>query len=78
MRDKEYQGSAQKINTLVRGEKWIETVLKEWRISTVGKNAEWMRNELASHPDFKNEINMERFLVQKELVCISAEISSRA
>ena len=57
----------------------MKTVLEEWRISTVGENAEWMRNELASHPHFKNEMNMvEWFLVQKGRVCISAETSSRA
>ena len=38
--------------------KGMKAILEEWGISTVGKNAEWMRNELAGHPDFRNEMNM--------------------
>ena len=49
----------------------MKIVLEERGISTAGKNAQWMRNELARHPDFKNEMNMiQRFLVQKGHVCV--------
>ena len=49
----------------------MKTVLEERGISTVGKNANWMHQELANHHDFKNEMSMvERFLVQKGYVCV--------
>ena len=44
--------------TIVRGEKipkGMKMMLEEHVVSTAGKNGEWMRKELASHPDFKNE-----------------------
>ena len=75
MRDTEYNGRVKKMYTTVRGErvvpKGMKIVLEERGISTAGKNAQWMRNELARHPDFKNEMNMiQRFLVQKGYVCV--------
>ena len=74
MRDTEYDGRVQKMYTTVRGEKiakGMRMVLEERGVSTAGKNADWMRKELASHPDFKNEKNMvERFLVGKGHICV--------
>ena len=74
MRDTEYNGRIQRMYTVVRGEKvakGMKAVLEERRINTNGKNAEWMRKELAGHPDFKHEMNMiERFLRQKGHICI--------
>ncbi len=38
---------------------------------TVGKNMEWMKNELASHSDYKNEMCMiEHFWRQKGHICV--------
>lgn len=49
----------------------MKLVLEECEVSTAGKNADWMRKELASHPDFKNEKNMvERLLVVKGHICV--------
>ena len=74
MRDTEYNRRIQRMYTVVRGEKvakGMKAVLEERRINTNGKNAEWMRKELAGHPDFKHEMNMiERFLRQKGHICI--------
>ena len=74
MRDTEYDGRIQKLYTTVRGEKipkGMKMVLEERGVSTAGKNADWMRKELASHPDFKNEKNMvERLLVEKGHICV--------
>ena len=73
MRDTEYNGRIQRMYTVVRGEKvakGMKAVLEERRINTNGKNAEWMRKELAGHPDFKHEMNMiEHFLRQKGHIC---------
>ena len=38
--------------------KGMKAVLEEKGIHAAGKNAEWMHKELASHPDFKHELNM--------------------
>ena len=67
MRYTEYNGRIQMMYIVVRGQKvakGMKAVLEERRISTAGKNAEWMCKELASHPDFKHEMNMiEHFLI---------------
>ena len=69
MRDTEYQGMIQKMYIIKNGEKvakGMKQVLEERGISTIGKNADWMRETLKEHPDFKNEKSMiEHFLVQK-------------
>ena len=57
MRDTEYNRRVQRMYIVVIGQKvakGMKAVLEERRISTAGKNAEWMRKELASHPDFKH------------------------
>ena len=57
MRDTEYNRRVQRMYIVVIGQKVakeMKAVLEERRISTAGKNAEWMRKELASHPDFKH------------------------
>ena len=51
--------------------KGMKMVLEERGVSTAGKNADWMRQKLASHPDFKNKKNMvERLLVEKGHICV--------
>ena len=35
--------------------KGMKQVLEERGMSTIGKNADWMRETLKKHPDFKNE-----------------------
>jgi len=55
MRDTQYDGKTQKIYTTVRREKiakGMRMVLEERGISTIGKNGDWMKKELATHPDF--------------------------
>ena len=53
----------------MRGEKvakGMKLVLEERGVSTLGKNGEWMRTQLASHPAFKHEKSMiEHFLQDK-------------
>ena len=58
MRDTTYDGKVQKMYYTVRGEKiakGMKMVLEERGISTIGKNAGWMRETLAAHPDFRDE-----------------------
>ena len=78
MHDNIYIVRPQKIYTVVRGDKIpksMKSILEERGISTAGRNDDGMRKELASHPDFKNELNMiERFLN----LCIFTKIPSRA
>lgn len=70
--------------TTVRGEKIAEgmrMVLEERRVSTVEKkNADWMRKELASHPDFKNVKNIHGQMIfggKRSYLCVFAKISPR-
>ena len=61
MRDTEYNGRVQRMYTVVRRqkvEKGMKAVLEERGINTAGKNAQWMCKELASHLDFKHDMNM--------------------
>ena len=74
MRNTEYNGRVQKMYTTVRGEKvakGMKLVLEERGVSTLGKNGEWMRTQLASHPDFKHQKSMiEHFLQDKGHICM--------
>ena len=49
----------------------MKRVLEERGVSTNGRNGDWMRIELASHPDFKHEKCMiDNFLVSNGHVCV--------
>ena len=51
--------------------KGMKRVLEERGVSTNGRNGDWMRTELASHPDFKHEkCTIENLLVSNGHVCI--------
>ena len=43
----------------------MKMVLEERGISTTGKNASWMRETLATHPDFQDEKCLVAHLVNK-------------
>ena len=56
--DTAYNGRIKKIYITMRGEKvakGMKNVLEERGVSTTGRNCDWMRHELASHPDLKPE-----------------------
>ena len=69
MHDTVYKGREYQMNWIKGGVKvptGMRQVLEERGISTAGKKADWMRKELATHHDFKDEKSMfEKFLVEK-------------
>ena len=74
MHDTAYNGRIQKMYITIRGEKvakGMKNVLEERGVSTTGRNGDWMRHELASHPDFKHEKCMiEKFLISNGHICV--------
>jgi transposase len=70
MRDTTWNGKVWKLYSTDRDGKKVakgmKMVLEERGISTVGKSADWMRQTLGEHSDFKGEKSMiERMLIQK-------------
>ena len=69
LRDTTYNGKAQRMYYISGGQKvakGMKRVLEERGISTEGKNANWMRETLSQHADFKFEKSeIEKHLIKK-------------